>query len=619
MKQEEFSPHDAVAHLEPAVWAKANRLLAAKALAEFSHESLIRPALIDAEGDWGRYLLPAAGTGVEYRFRARLLALDHWLIDKESILRLESGRETPLDALKLIADLRDELAISPEVLPEYLQELASTLYAAAHKHARAGLSAAALAQAGFQDIETGMLEGHPIFLANNGRTGFSAIDYPRYAPEAAAPVALLWLAAAQDRSGFACVGDWSYAELMRQELGDGLRERFGRAMEELGLDPARYLFIPVHPWQWENRLAQLFAPDLACGDLVFLGPGDDLYLAQQSIRTFFNISRPDRLYVKTALSILNMGFTRGISASVLESGAAVNDWVARLVDEDAYLRNCRFSLLREDAFAAFRHRHFEAASAKRSDAYKEMLAAIWRENPAARLRPGQRLATMAALMHIGRDGAALLPALIRASGLSIEDWLGAYFRHYLKPLVHCFYAHNLLFSPHCENTILVLENGMPAGVILKDLAEDIGVLNPESELPPEARRLALRVPEEVMTLGIFTDVFDCVFRFLAAILLEHAGFPEEGFWRLVAACIREYQEEQPLLADKYRRYDLFAPTFFRTSLNRLQLGNNREMVDLNAPEPVDSLQFAGTLRNPIAPFREAVAADASRKEAYETA
>ena len=48
----------------------------------------------------------------------------------------------------------------------------------------------------------------------------------------------------------------------------------------------------MHPWQWRNKVAITFAPDLARRDLVFLGEGPDDYRAQQSIRTFFNLSDP---------------------------------------------------------------------------------------------------------------------------------------------------------------------------------------------------------------------------------------------------------------------------------------------------------------------------------------
>jgi siderophore synthetase component len=263
----------------------------------------------------------------------------------------------------------------------------------------------------------------------------------------------------------------------------------------------------------------------------------------------------------------------------------------------------RFRLLREVAFVAYPHRYYERAVRKRADEHKEMLAALWRESPAPQLEPGERVMTMAALMHRDRAGSALFPALIEASGESADTWIARYLHHYLKPLLHAFYTYNLVFTPHCENTLLVLRDHLPAGVFLKDLAEDIGVLNPEAPLPTAVKHLALQVPEDVMTLAVFTDVFDCVFRFLVPILHEDARHSQAQFWRAVADCVHSYGREHPELAPKLRRYDLFAATFPRNCLNRLQLRNPRMMVDLNAPEPVDSLQFAGDLQNPIAQFR----------------
>jgi siderophore synthetase component len=598
------SPQEAVAQLRPDAWIAANTRLVVKAIAEFSHELLIRPVLLRVDEGWGHYQLDTDLPDVEYRFRARIFSLDHWHIDARSLRKVDGGKEAALDAISLIIELRERLAIPARVLPGYLEEIANTLCASAYKWARAGLRAVELARAGFQEVETAMTEGHPIFVANNARLGFSAPDYRSYAPEAAEPVALIWLAACKRRADFACVDGLSYDELLRQELGDRMLDAFTSALRRRGVDPSSYVLIPVHPWQWENRIAQLFAADLANGDLIYLGRGEDRYLAQQSIRTFYNISNSQRRYVKTALSIVNMGFTRGLSSSMATSAAAVNEWVANVVGNDDYLRQCRFTLLREVAFVGLRHPYYEKASKKRSDPYKEMLAALWRDNPHAGIEPGERLMTMAALMHLDGEGASLLAEIIRSSGVQTEVWVREYLRCYLKPLLHCFYAHNLVFTPHCENVILVLKNQLPVRAIIKDIAEDVGVLNPAEELPERVRRLALRVPEDVMTLSIFTDAFDCVFRFLAEVLSNHAQYPEREFWRLVAACIHEYEKSQPQLAERFRRYDLFAPTFARNCLNRLQLRDHRMMVDLNAAEPVDSLQFAGTLDNPIASFSE---------------
>lgn len=53
--------------------------------------------------------------------------------------------------------------------------------------------------------------------------------------------------------------------------------------------------------------------------------------------------------------------------------------------------------------------------------------------------------------------------------------------------------------------------------------------------------------------------------------------------------------------DAAARYDLFTPTFRQSCLNRLQLRNTTEMVDL--ADPAGSLIFAGELANPIAGAR----------------
>jgi len=136
---------------------------------------------------------------------------------------------------------------------------------------------------------------------------------------------------------------------------------------------------------------------------------------------------------------------------------------------------------------------------------------------------------------------------------------------------------------------------------MKDVAEEAAILNEAVRLPENIRRLSVSVREDLKVLSIFTDVFDGVFRYLSHILVEHAGYPQNRFWELVAACILDYQQTHPQLKSKFERYDLFAPEFARSCLNRLQLCNNRQMIDLT--DPAANLQFAGTLENPVAPFK----------------
>ncbi|MEV0734443.1 IucA/IucC family siderophore biosynthesis protein [Streptomyces sp. NPDC050549] len=588
---------DAVAHLSPERWEKANRQLIRKALAEFAHERLITPE--PAAQDRDLYVVRSDDGLTRYRFTATRHALDHWQIDADSITRHRDGTELPLAALEFFIELQESLGLSEAILPVYLEEISSTLSGTCYKLTKPQIPVAELVTSDFQAIETGMTEGHPCFVANNGRLGFGIHDYLSYAPETASPVRLLWLAAHRSRAAFTAGVGIEYESFVKGELGSATLDRFGATLTDRGLHPDDYLLIPVHPWQWWNKLTVTFAAEVARGHLVCLGEGDDEYLAQQSIRTFFNRSNPEKHYVKTALSVINMGFMRGLSAAYMEATPAINDWLAQLIENDPVLKSTGLTIIRERAAVGYRHLEYEAATDRYSP-YRKMLAALWRESPVPSLRDGESLATMASLVHLDHEGASFAGALVERSGLAPVEWLRRYLRAYFTPLLHSFYAYDLVFMPHGENVILVLKDGVVQRAIYKDIAEEIAVMDPDAVLPPTVERLRVEVPEDKKLLSIFTDVFDCFFRFLAANLAAEGVLEEADFWRTVAEVTREYQDSAPELADKFRQYDMFAPEFSLSCLNRLQLRNNEQMVDL--ADPSGALQLVGTLKNPIAGF-----------------
>ena len=594
-------PVAAVAHLTPELWRKVNRLLVRKAIAEYAHEQLFSPQLLAAserEG-WQRYELAADTEGCVYRFEARTMALRHWHIEPASIERLLDGQPQALDALTFVIDFKRTLGIPADKLPVYLDEISSTLYGAAFKHGERALSSAELADADYQTIEAAMIEGHPGFVANNGRLGFNAFDYHAYAPETGSRFAIIWLAVHRDNAHFAAVPGLDHEQLLREELGEAQLQAYRQQLQEQGLDADDYLLMPTHPWQWFSKLSLMFAADIAQRKIVPLGRSSDEYVAQQSLRTYYNMSQPQRCYVKTSLSILNMGFMRGLSPYYMAGTPAINAYLDQLISSDPVLREYGFSILREVASVGYRNRYYEAALETDSP-YKKMLSALWRESPASRLKSGERLMTMAALLHLDPQGQALLPELIRRSGLAPRAWMRRYMDAFLRPLMHCFYAHHLVFMPHGENLILVLDGHVPVRAIMKDIAEESAILDKDAQMPPGLERLAVDVPEDYKILGIFIDVFDGVFRHMSQILEENQCMSETEFWRGVAESVIDYQHAHPELAERFTRYDFFAPSFLHSCLNRLQLKNNLQMVDL--ANPAGSLIMAEPLANPVAPF-----------------
>ena len=593
------TPTQAALHLEKPVWDHINRLHLRKIIAEFAHERIISPEHTAEENNWNYYVLRDKTAEIAYTFRAKILALNHWYIDTDSLEKYVASMPAEIDALNFLIEFKDELGIPDESFPVYLEEVCSTLSGSAYLNFYGKPTSKDLLTSGYQQTESTMT-GHPRFIANNGRIGFDASDYREYAPETAEPFSLVWLAGHSNTAIFTAISTLDYEQVILQELGSENLQRCNNILINKKLNPEEYFFIPVHPWQWFNKLANIFAADIATKQLVCLGYSNDQYLPQQSIRTFFNVSNPQKFYVKTALSVLNMGYIRGLSPKFMKTNPPINEWIYNLVQKDNYLQEKKFIILREIASVSFAHQYYEAAINEDSH-YKKMLACLWRESPVSKLKENQRLITMAALLHIDNNGNAYLPTLIRASGLSTSDWLKAYFACYLSPLLHCFYKWDMVFMPHGENLIMVLENHIPVRAIMKDIGEEVSLLNTMHPVPEAALRLSVTVPEAAKTLPLFTQIFDSIFRFISAILVEHGDFSENEFWKLVADCILDYQKEHPEFNEDYQKYDLFVKEFSPDALNRLQLNNNRQLR--NRANPFQDLPYIGNMKNPIYPYQ----------------
>ncbi len=604
MRQPELAQN----HLHQAVWQAANRDLIVKAISEFCHERILTPT----QNQSGLWQLDYAGG--YYVFSADLLALESYVIAPASLQKYDDkGATVTLDAVTFILEFATQLGLEGLRLATYIEELQSTLSSSCYKRSNEKFSAKALVDADFQTLEGAMTEGHPAFIANNGRIGFTSLDYRNFAPETSHPIQLIWLAAHKNHTDFShspAFGDFN--ALMVNELDITTRDHFESLIRAQEQDPSDYYYLPVHPWQWHNKLNPIFASELAQKRLICLGLGDDYYLAQQSIRTFYNISHPDKNYVKVALSILNMGFMRGLSAGYMKVTPAINDWAYQLVKNDHTLNALGFTLLREHSTLGYTHHAFEHSHIGDTP-YRKMLACLWRENPSNQINDNERLMTMAGLLHLDYQGNSLLGALMDKSGLSAESWLSQYMDAYLIPLVHCFYAHKLVFMPHGENLILALENHVPKRVFMKDIGEEVALLNRDIALPEQVERIKISMPKEMELLSIFTDVFDCIFRYMVAILHREQRLRESAFWQIVSERVLAYQAAHPELAERFAEYDFFTEEFGHSCLNRLQLGNNKQMVDLT--DPASSLKFAGTLKNPVAPFKEGVSLGAKRARA----
>ncbi|MFC8915626.1 IucA/IucC family protein [Streptomyces sp. NPDC057116] len=528
-------------------------------------------------------------------FAARRTAYGSWRVDPDSITREGRPFTDPLDFL---VQSRHLLRLDGATLGHLLRELTITLAADARLHHTA-LPADRLADLGYAELE-GHQTGHPWIVFNKGRIGFSASDAARWAPEARRAAPLPWIAVSTGIAAYRGVPTLDTpAHLYERELGPAVRNTFATALRTRGLDPATYLYLPVHPWQWDEVLLPLYAPAIAEGAIVPLPTDSDLRLPQQSIRTFLNVSRPDRYSVKLPLSVLNTLVWRGLPTERTLAAPAVTAWVQALRDGDPFLRDdCRVILLGEVASVTVAHPLYDNLP-EAPYQYKELLGAIWREP--LRLPPGERGRTLASLLHTDPQGRAFTAELVTRSGLRPETWLRHLFAALLPPLLHFLYRYGTVFSPHGENAIVVFDDrDVPVRLAIKDFVDDINVsarhLPEHDAMPEEVRQVLLTEEPGFLTQFIHSGLFVGVFRYLAPLCEEQLGVPEEDFWSLVRAEIQRHHARFPDLKDRHELFDLLTPRIERLCLNRnrLHLDGYRDRSD----RPHAAIH--GTVPNPLA-------------------
>jgi siderophore synthetase component len=580
------------------IWNQVSAQLLSKMIAEFMYEEIIHPQVMEEDSEANTYELRLS-QGVTYTYRAKPRLFDSYRVFTETIQRHTSDSSTTAtNPIRFLLDLQETVNISSTTLSHLLHEYNRTLIADAHLLVQKQKQQTDLTTLDYVELENEM-EGHPCITYNKGRIGFSYSDYLAYAPEQKKAVQLLWLAVHKSRATYHTV-EKAHQELILEEIGQQQYNHFSQQLHEQGKSAEDYFFLPVHEWQWDHYIVSFFAEDLAQQKIIPLGYGEDQYRPQQSIRTFVNVSHRQKHHVKLPMSILNTLVYRGLPGERTVLAPKITSYIQNIWRNDPFLHKENALILPgEIASVNVDHAYYPAIQ----DApyqYMEMLGCIWRESIYSFLQPDESAITLASLLHTDGRGKPYVQSLIEKSGLSVEEWLKRLFSVILPPLLHYLYQYGVVFSPHGQNTILVLKDFAPHRLAIKDFVDDVNVSQhplPELEDLPEDLRTVLRSePPEGLCQFIFTGLFVCHFRYLSD-LLDHSDlYPEEAFWQAVRETILQYQQRFPQNQERYEVFDLLKPTFTKLCLNRNRLLDYGYTDDDDRPHASEY----GQVNNPLA-------------------
>jgi len=589
-----------LADVTPEAWREANRRLLGKTLSEFAFEELIKPEPLEE----GRYRIDL-DSGVSYVFRATHGALGSWWVDGSSVTRGATGllgndtRTPSWDAQAFLCDAAGTIGTDAPTLGMYLTEVSATLAVDAARIQHGGATAAELRELGHAELEAHMT-GHPTLVANKGRIGFSATDVRRYAPESQQLVRLQWIGVHRGLAEFRGTSELSERSVREHELDAGTVAAFRARITDAGGDPDAYVWMPVHPWQWDHAVQVLFAGEVAQRRIIPLGESDDAYLPQQSVRTMTNMSERERYDVKLPLKIVNTLIWRGIPPHCTQGAPVTTQWLTGLLGNDPVLRDeLRTVLLGEIASVTVRHPYLDRVP-EMPYQHLETLGCIWRDSVSTHKDEGEGVRTFASLLHVDEQGTSFAAELARNSGLPAEEWLSKLFETVLTPVLHVLYTYGITFNPHGQNTLIGYdENDVPRRLFLKDFVDDVSVSHtPVPERGPEPDGYDNVLPRKnpvVIRQHVVDQLLLGHFRYLAPIAAEQLGVADESFWRLVRGAVVAYHKRFPEKADRFAEFDMLAEEFPRYPFNTDRLVVTR-YVDRALRH---ALRPNGTVPNPL--------------------
>ncbi|WP_254438462.1 IucA/IucC family siderophore biosynthesis protein [Paenibacillus sp. DCT19] len=537
----------------------------------------------------------------------------------------------------------------------FIQELLETL--SKDSQCQAALSESIpIADHHYDALESHMTDGHLYHPSYKSRLGFTLKDNLAYGPEFNMYVPLYWLAVKQTLVQTALSRGCTSDDLVGQHLTEADVRRFNRILQgeaalELGdVNGAEgsivaststsgntdsrsgdsdnsssssssggdsgdgngsssdgdgvthvdahgnpYVFIPVHPWQWEHQLQSVFAVQLMEKDIIFLGASSSAYRAQQSIRSLSNRVNFSAPYIKLALSITNTSSTRILAQHTTQNAPLISDWLEQLIQEDELLQHEQFAILKEIMGLSFRYEQLSVIQYRR--AYGTF-GAIWRENVSTHLQPDETAWPLNALMLVQPNGVPFIQAAVERHG--IAKWSEALVRTITLPIIHLLYAHGIALESHAQNIILVLENDLPKRIIVKDLHDGVRyvpdkLLHPERapELHPvpethrKFNRYSFIYAEDVSEVRDYTyDAFFFICMTDIALALERFGLSEEAFWQLSARIIVDYQQQHPEYSERFMWFDLFGEDALIEEMTKRRLYGDGELYFRKVSNPL---------------------------------
>ncbi|HZV97622.1 MAG TPA: IucA/IucC family protein [Methylophilaceae bacterium] len=383
------------------------------------------------------------------------------------------------------------------------------------------------------DSEQSLTFGHPFHPAPKSRQGFSPDSLARYSPEMRTRFALHYFAIREE--------DVRQQSLMATSCTEAVSKT------SPPVEPG-FIAMPTHPWQAEYLLGlPLVKQALGTGRMRYLGAqGEDFY-PTSSIRTLYQPGNP--FFYKFSLNVRITNCVRKNAWYELESAMAVTRILRPLLPQ-LYDSFDGMRVLEEPAFMSV---DLGDADGEANKQVVEGFGMILRQSFDTLLQPDTKPVLAGALFGNHVYSEKRLRRLVENIAAretippetAIEQWFAKYLKLVLHPVLHCYFAHGLIFEPHLQNVVIGIQHDWPRQVFLRDF-EGVKLVS-ERYHADQLQGISQRAQESLWYSSEqgWNRIAYCLFvnNFCEAIsqLAPEQPALQQRLWQLVRHSLQEYQ------------------------------------------------------------------------------
>ncbi|WP_028383777.1 IucA/IucC family protein [Legionella moravica] len=431
--------------------------------------------------------------------------------------------------------------------------------------------------------------GHPYHPNFRVKKGFSSNEVIRYSPEFNTQVNIHW-AAIHYSVAFTSIDELNYRLLFANQFPREF-QNWNQMLLSMQLNPDHYLPLPVHPWQWNNKLKTLCSSLIDSRRFIII-PDIQNTRPSMSFRTMMPAGA-NKPHLKLAVGVHTTSAMRTVSPASVYNSSILSTWLGEVLAQHHNFGGALY-IARDLAGINVSDQSIPEQDRKHA-------AMLVRENPLHHTKESQYLIPLAALFATSPiSHAPLLTELIQSSTLNPRAYFSVYCHCVLAGQLYLLLRYGIALEAHQQNTLIMIQNNRPAGLVIRDLG---GIKICHHELYHQVTKPDLH-PESTITCSELNGLSQTFIHgnFLSNLtpwiksLNAAYGYPVAQLWLQVRTILKG-------LLEHYR--EEIHPTVYRWHYQQLlsMPWQHKSLLTMRLNQDQDEMNYF-SLDNPLSAFND---------------